>query len=214
MSSQMDFVQPSPIALGLVKLFAPAGDAESIVGDLLEEFSQLASQLGVLAARRWFWRQTVKTIPLLLVTGFRSAPWTITALVVGGFLLRWLFSLWSNPAVNRAIEAALDRYHVYERDPHTYIFWFTHAQLFERLIVNSLIGVVVALAARRREMTATVMLGLVGDVLAVQAVWMGVAKTGDQGLLWTLPWSFTFSLAVVVGGAIVRVCRLSAATAS
>jgi hypothetical protein len=208
MSSQRDFVLPPRLAVWLVSLFAPTGEAESMVGDLLEEFSQLASRVGLSVARRWYWRQTVKTILSLLLAGFRSAPRTITAVVIGGFLLRWFVSWWSNPVMNRAIEAVLEKYQVYEHDPHVYLFWLTHTFLFERLLANVLIGVFVAFTAKGREMTATVMLGLVSAVLAVQSVWRGMARTGDQGLLGTLPWSFAFYLALVVGGAIVRILRL------
>ena len=212
MSSQGDFIQPSRMAVWLASLCAPTREAESMVGDLLEEFSQLASRSGASFARRWYWRQTVKTIPSLLIAGFRSAPWTIIAVVIGGFLLRWFVSWWSNPVVNRAIETVLERYQVYEYDPRLYIFWLTRTFLLEHLLINMCIGVLVAFAAKGREMTATVMLGLLGDVLAVQATAMAVARTGDQGLLWTIPWSFAFSMALVVGGAMVRTLRLRTTT--
>ena len=214
MSSPRDFIRPPRMTVWLVSLFAPTGEAESMVGDLLEEFSPLATRVGLPVARRWYWRQTLKTIPSLLLAGFRSAPGTITGVVIGGFLLRWFVSWWSNPVINRAIEAVLEKYQVYEHNPHVYIFWLTHTFLFERLLVNMLIGVFVAFAAKGREMTATVMLGLVGAVLAVQSVWMGMARTGDQGLLGTVPWSFAFYLALVVGAAIVRILRLGATTRS
>src|SRR5882724_6347978 len=87
MTSQANLVQPPRIATALVNLFTPSGGGESILGDLLEEFSQLSSKSGVVVARRWYWRQTVKTIAHLFFTGFRVAPWSTTAVVVAGFLL-------------------------------------------------------------------------------------------------------------------------------
>ena len=88
MTSQADFLQPPRIAVWLVNLFTlTAEEAESIPGDLLEEFSHLASKSGVAFARSWYWRQTVKTIAHLVGSGFRVAPWSTTAAVVGGFLL-------------------------------------------------------------------------------------------------------------------------------
>ena len=125
MSSPRDFIRPPRIAVWLVSLFAPTGEAELMLGDLLEEFSQLVARVGLSVARRWYWRQTLKTIPSLLLAGFRSAPGTITAVVIGGFLLRWFVSWWSNPVINRAIEAVLEKYQVYEHNPHVYIFWLT-----------------------------------------------------------------------------------------
>ena len=212
MNSQRDVVQPPRIAVWLVTLFTPAGDAESIPGDLLEEFSDLASKSGVAFARRWYWRQTVKTIAHLVSAGFRTAPWTITAAVVGGFLLRWFVSRLSDPAIKGAIDAVLDRYRVYQHDPHAYIFWLTNSMLIIRLIVNTLVGGFVAMAAKGREMTATVMLGLVGDVLAIHATFLTVSKTGDRGVLWTLLHTFAFSIAIVVAGAIVRTRRSAGRT--
>jgi hypothetical protein len=70
MTSQPHLVQPPPIAVWLLNLFALGEEAESIQGDLLEEFSLLASKSG---------------------SGFRTAPWITTAAVVGGFLLRKTF---------------------------------------------------------------------------------------------------------------------------
>lgn len=209
MSSQRMSVRPPRLAAWLVTLFTPAGRAESIVGDLLEEFSQLVSKSGSVFARRWYWQQAWKTIVYLMWVGFRSAPWTIIGIAVGGFLLRWFVSRWSHPAFEGAIETVLERYQVYERSPDAYIFWLTHIFLVERLVVHTLTGVIVAIVAKGREMTATIALGLLGDILAVQATWMTVARTGDHGVLATLPWSLAFSIAVVVGGAIVRMLRLS-----
>ena len=119
MTSQPDFVQPSHIAVWLVTLFTPAEEAESILGDLFEEFSHLASKSGVAFARSWYWRQTVKTIAHLVGSGFRVAPWSTAVAVVGGFLLvRFVFGL-SQPAIT----AVLNRYRVYEHHFDAYMFW-------------------------------------------------------------------------------------------
>lgn len=214
MSSQKDAVLPSRFATWLVGLFSPAGVEESILGDLLEEFSLVASKSCVPFARRWYWRQTVKTIVSLAGAGFRTAPWTITAVVAGGFLLRWFGSRLSDPVINGAIGAVLDRYRVYEQDPSAHIFWLSSSMLIVRLVENALVGSLVAVVAKGREMTATLMLGLLGDVLAIQAALLTVAKTGDYGVLWTLPHTFAFSIAIVAAGAIVRTCRSSPTTRS
>ncbi len=41
------------MAVWLFSLLAPTGEAESIVGALLEEFSQLAARVSLSVARRW-----------------------------------------------------------------------------------------------------------------------------------------------------------------
>ena len=74
MMSQDFSVQPPRIATWLIGLFTSDNEAEAIPGDLLEEFSHLASKAGVAIARRWYWRQTGKTITHLAGGAFRSAP--------------------------------------------------------------------------------------------------------------------------------------------
>ena len=104
MTLQLNFVQPPRFAVWLLTLFALDEEAESILGDLLEEFSLLASKSGIPFARRWYWRQTLKTIFQLAVLGFRTAPWLTTAAVVGGFLLRRLVGRLVEPAIFAVLE--------------------------------------------------------------------------------------------------------------
>lgn len=54
--------RPPRIAAWLVELFVSVEQAESILGDLHEEFSDVASKSGVVAARRWYWRQSINTL--------------------------------------------------------------------------------------------------------------------------------------------------------
>jgi hypothetical protein len=209
------------MAVWLVTLFTPAQQAESILGDLLEEYSRLASESGVAFARSWYWRQTVKTSAHLAIAGFRAAPWSAAAAVVAGFLLiRFGFML-----SEQAIEAVLDRYRVYEylsdlgrQQPSlnvaAYMFWITRGMLVGRALVATLVGVVVAVAAKGSEMTATMALGLLMTTLGVAGCLMTVARTGDYEflLLWALPSAFADSIAILVGGAIVRTHRSATTT--
>jgi len=83
MMSKATFIRPPRVAVWLVDLFTPNKQAESIPGDLLEEFSELASKSGDAFARRWYWRQSVKTVAHLIVTGFLVMPWLTAGTVVG-----------------------------------------------------------------------------------------------------------------------------------
>ena len=83
MTSQSQWIQPPRFAVWLLTLFALHDQAESILGDLLEEFTLLASSSGVSFARRWYWRQTLKTVLELAILGFRASPWLTGATVVG-----------------------------------------------------------------------------------------------------------------------------------
>jgi hypothetical protein len=207
MMSQTDFVQRPSIAIWLVNLFTSAEKGESILGDLIEEYSHLASKSGVAVARRWYWRQTAKTVAHLTATGFRAAPWSTTAVVVAGcLLLRFVSGL-----PERAIFAVLARYRVFDYHFHTYVFFATDGIAIGRVITSILGGCTVALAAKGREMVATMLLSLALGVLAGVAILLLLAW-GRSLFLWTLPWQFADWIAIVVGGAIVRTRRLAATT--
>jgi hypothetical protein len=214
-------VPPSRIGVWLVNLFTPAEQAESIVGDLLEEYSDLATKSGVAFARRWYRRQTVKTVAHLVVAGFRDHPWSMAAAVMAGFLLLRFGLLY----YGHATAAVMDRYRVYEhiadlgrRQPSVnvaaaYMFWITRGTLLGRLLVETLVGGTIAAAARGREMTASLALALFWSALGVAGCLMMAATTGDYKflLLWALPTVLADSIAVLVGGAIVRKYRSAAA---
>jgi len=207
MTSQAYFIQPPRMATWLVNLFTPAEEGESILGDLLEEFSYLASKSGVAFARRWYWRQAVKTIAYLAGTGFRVAPWSTTAVVVGGFLLlRFVSGL-----PERAIFAVLERYQVFDHHFDAYVFLATHGIATGHVIASMFVGCVVALAAKGREMVATMMLSLVLGALCGVAILASVAW-GRPLFVGSLPWQFADWVAIVVGGAIIRMRRSAATT--
>jgi hypothetical protein len=206
MTSQACSVQPPRIAVWLVNLFAPAEAAELILGDLLEEYSHLASNSGVAFARSWYWRQTVKTIGHLAGTGFRVAPWPTTAAVIGGFLLlRFVSGL-----PERAIFAVLHRYQVFEHHFNAYVFFATDGIAIGHVIASMFVGCIVALAARGREIVATMTLGLLLCAMTGVA-WLVLVARGHGFILWMLPWYFADWFAIVVGGTIVRTHRLGAA---
>jgi hypothetical protein len=205
MTSQRDFVQPPAIAVWLISLFARAEDAETILGDLLEEFSLLASRSGAFSARFWYWRQTIKTIPRLAGAGFRSAPWLTAAAVVGGFLLRRLVA----PLVESAIFAVIEKYQIYDHHFGAYMFLASTGIDIGHVISFVLIGFIVALVARETEILATTALALIWAALAVVGTTYAAITTG-HGLPWRLTWYFGDSLAIVVAGAVVRALRLAA----
>ncbi len=209
MTSQAYFVQPPRIATWLLNLFTPGEEAESILGDLLEEFSHLTSKSGPLFARRWYWRQTVKTIAHLFGAGFRDAPWSTTAAVVGGFLLlRFISGL-----PERAIFAVLHRYRVFDHHFNAYVFFATDGIAIGHVIVSMLIGCIVALAAKGKEMVATMTLGIVLCAMVGVAYFASVAKHWpmDLALSWML-FQCAGPFAMIVGGVIVRTHRSAART--
>ncbi len=223
MNSPTNSVQPPRLALWLVALFASDEHAESIVGDLHEEFAALASQAGTNAARSWFWRQTGKTIVHLTAAGVRAAPWQTAASVAAGFLLIAFGSRFAA----QATQALFDHYGFYgylselgmrqpSLDVAPYLFWISRSVMLEHVLLAALVGGIVAMAAKGREMTVTTALGLFLIVLAVAGGLLMVARTSDYTffLLRGLPLAFLISLAIVAGGAIVRTLRSPAARPS
>lgn len=207
MTSQSNPVQPPPVAVWLIRLFTLPEEAESILGDLLEEFSALAFKSGVRSARNWYWRQTIKTLPRLTGFGLRNAPWTTFAAIAGGFLLRKLVA----PRIDPATFAVLERWHLFfEHHFGAYLFFASTGIDIEHLITFLLIGFVVAFAAKEREIVTTAMLALIFGVMALVGSLYAAIRTGDGTMLWRLTWYFADSLVIVVAGAIVRMHRLAA----
>jgi Fe2+ transport system protein B len=208
MTSHPCFVQPPRIAVWLVNLFTPTEEEESILGDLHEEFSHLASKSGDAVARSWYWRQSVKTITHLAGMGFRVAPWSTSAAVVGGFLLcRLVYGL-----PDKLLAAVTDRYLAYwSTHFNAYMFWATDGMFMAHLIASVFVGCIVALGAKGREMIATMTLALVlCALIGVAFVWVATHRPMD--VAWGTLWSCADPLEIVIGGAIVRMRRSAAAT--
>lgn len=197
--------QPPRVAVWLVNLFSQADETESILGDLSEEFSELASQSGPAFAQKWYWRQTLKTLPHLLGSAYRASPWLTIAAVVGGFLLRGL----TGHLPEYAIFSLVERYQVYEHHFAVYRFLASTGIDIGQIIMYLLVGCVVALAARRAEMAAAIALAGIHGLMVVVAL-VVVARTGNDLFLWRLGWYFADTLAIFIGGAIVRMLRQSA----
>ena len=207
MTSQAYFVQPPRIAVWLLNLFTPTEEAESTLGDLLEEYSCVASRSGVAFSRSWYWRQTVKTIAHFAGAGFCVAPWSTIVAIIGGFLLLTFgFRLQV-----RATFAVLERYSVFEHHFNAYVFFLAfHGLDIERVILSIFVGCIVALAAKERELVATTTLSLVLAAMAGAALWV---TRGPASFLWMqLPWHCASSIAIILGGVVVRTHRSAATT--
>jgi hypothetical protein len=110
----------------------------------------------------------------------------------------------------RALFAILHKYQVFEHHFSTYVFFATDGIAIGHVIVSMFVGCIVAVAAKGREMVATVMLSLVLGGLCGVAILVTMAWARPL-FLWVLPWYLADWFAIVIGGAIVR-ARRSAAT--
>jgi hypothetical protein len=207
MTSQSHFVQPPRLAVWLLTLFALNDEAESILGDLLEEFTLLASSSGVSFARRWYWRQTLKTVYQVADHGFRTAPWSTMVAVLGGFSIRGVVA----GRVEPAILSVLERYQVYQHPLSMYMFFASTGIDIGHFITFLFVGFIAAFAARGREMVATMSLGLFWGALTVASFPAVVMQSGYGTALSRAMVYFADSLAIVIAGVIVRTHRLGAA---
>lgn len=198
--------RPPRFAAWLVEIFASAEQAESILGDLHEEFSDIVSKSGVVPARRWYWRQSAKTIFHLAGAAFRVAPWSLAGVVLFGFLMRW-FSFSLSESLVVAIlrtQRPYSNHHVM-----AYMSFLIYGTLIAHVLTSALIGCVTAFFAKGREAVVTVTLALIFSALIANAL-VRVAMRGPIDLGWML-WSFIDPLAIVCGGVIVREIRSASA---
>jgi hypothetical protein len=201
MTSPSFSLQPPRLAVWLVDLFTVPDNAEAIMGDLLEEFSQIAHQAGVVFARRWYWRQSLKTIVHLICTAYRAAPWWTSAGVAGGMLAHRL--LWR--LVEPTIFAVLVRYQIPERHFNVYVFFASTGLDIGYLIVFLFEGCIAAIVAKEREMAAATTLSLISAGLCGAAVVSWVVQ--GHWALSRFTWDFADTFAILIGGAIVRTRR-------
>jgi hypothetical protein len=206
MSSKTSFVRPPRFASWLVNLFT-LPDEESLVGDLLEEFFLLASAAGGRFARRWYWKQTMKTVFHLFLGGLRGAPWSTAAAIVGGFLVSKL----ANELPDKLLSTLTDRYLTYWSGHFHAYLWVLKGLFIAHLTVSLFVGCSVALMAKGREVTATMAMGLIlCAMICVSSFWI-VAGIGDASFLWNLPWFLADPVAIVMGGVIIRARRSTGA---
>jgi len=154
---------PPRLALWLVTLFSPD---EAVPGDLLEEYATVEANKGRMSARRWFWRQSGRTIAHLALSQFLLAPWSTGLILVTAYA-----TLWYTPWVSVTLaEGLLARYPVYE-----YIsapaFWWIYEFAFGTILLPLTIANIAARVARRREMIVTT--ALVFAVIAGSSCFWG-----------------------------------------
>jgi hypothetical protein len=199
-------VQPPRVAVWLLDLFTPHEQTESIPGDLLEEFSDVASKLGVAYACRWYWRQSVRTILHVVRCEFRIAPWSIAGAVVGGVLLVQLGHAFAEGGIRTGNEFLSHHVH---RVTHFDLFLYNSGMYLWRLTVSMLIGCIIALACKSREILTTLTVSLVCGIQAVTGFWTflhGWSPPLPIVLIVALH-SFGGLFAMVIGGGIVRKYR-------
>jgi hypothetical protein len=196
--------QPPRAAAWLIQLFALPEEKDSILGDLSEEFAGLAARSGVSSARSWYWRQTLNTLPHAAASALRASPWVTLAAVVGGYFLRRL----TDRLPELAIFAVAGKFQLYDHHFILYRFLASTGIDLSQIAMFLLVGCAVALAAKGTEMAATLILAAIHAAMVIVA-FVVVVRMGHDPLLWRQGWYVADTLAIVLGGAIIRTLRQS-----
>ncbi|HTB98502.1 MAG TPA: permease prefix domain 2-containing transporter [Terracidiphilus sp.] len=194
--------RPPRAAAWLIQLFALPDRTDSILGDLAEEFDGLAARSGVKSAQGWYWRQTLKTLPHAAASALRASPWLTLAAVIGGFFLRRL----TGPLPELAIFAFAGKYRLYDHHFIMYQFLASTGIDVAQIGIFLLVGCAVALVAKGTEMPATLLLAAIHGAMVIVA-FVVIESAGMDPLLWRQGWYLADILAIVLGGAIVRMRR-------
>jgi hypothetical protein len=198
--------RPPPVAFWFVSLVVSGPSAEALLGDLLEEFCDLSTRRGVAVARRWFWRQSLKTIPYCVAAAFRAAPAQIAGAVLLGLVLRRF--VFSNP--ESVVVAILRTQTPYSNLHYGFYVWLITWGLEIVAVVEALLlGCAVAAFAKGREIVATLAMSAVSAVFfAVACLLLLRHLTVNLAAPWPLLLlNLENWIAIVLGGVLVRKFR-------
>lgn len=122
----------------------------------------------------------LKTIADFAAQGYRAAPWSTIAAILGG----WLLNGFLHGLLDKALSAATDKYLLYWSNHFKlYMFLAGKGMLIGNLMASTLVGAVVGFATRGREMFATITLSLVlGAMAAIGYLVMVVIGQGRHNL--------------------------------
>jgi hypothetical protein len=202
MSPRGSAERPPRLAAWLIDLFIDPRHVEPMVGDLVEEFSTVLHASGRWAARWWCWRQTLRTIPHLLWSSARLAPWSTAGLVLGGLVASTL----ADSAVWQGARMLLASWNPYDYIPAVW-FW----RLFDIVRYVALpmaLGWMLASLARGREMTVT---SLLAAVMVVLFAWNLVVLFDHMQTFTRLRWQAPVVARVMHGGTTVPLAILAGA---
>jgi hypothetical protein len=207
-------IEPPKAAKWLLDLFAPDEEAESIHGDLLEEFSVLAAANGPNDARHWYWRQCLKSVAHLFAGAFRRNPWRLVGAIGIGNLLLWLGSNLPEEAIFGTLHLIRNHVTPYHADWYSYVMWLNYAILVRRLLFCFMIGLLVAFMAKDAELVAAICVNVVPIVPGIALLPLNPYASRliyqiHPALVPMLLNVVEFPIMTVLGGWVVRDMRVS-----
>ena len=176
---------------------------------LAEEFLDIVAKSGTALARRWHWRQSLRSIVHLAGSSFRTAPWSLAGAVLLGVLLRRFdFQL-----PERIIVAILRAQRPYSNLRYGFYIWqVTYGIPIAWRCQFPARRCVVAFLAKGREVLAVLTLIVVS---AVPLIWLltFVYTGADRDPAFATPfhffvfrWAFD-AIGILVAGVLVRKLR-------
>ncbi len=166
MNSPAPPVHPPRFASWLVGLFALENQAEALEGDLLEEFSAVASDANPATARRWYWKQCMKTSAHLAWISLQTAPLRIAFTTLAGFSILWCTETQLGLPTH-LVCAAIDHYSgFYMNHFSSWQFCLNYGIPAVSWIFALLVGCLIALVAKGREIPATAAFGVFQFLMA------------------------------------------------
>jgi hypothetical protein len=171
---------PPRLAAWLVNLFVSEDQAPSILGDLREEFSTLASQRSLRYARSWYWRQVSKTIPHVFYAELFLEPWQTFTTLVAGLVLLWL--------ANVPMISLTWNYYPYHWPEPLRLVWLVCFPIVALILPPMLSGCIVGVASKKRGMIVTILLSFA--VLAARVTLRSLYPGHVPGppSVWSLLW--------------------------
>jgi|SRR5215470_1909592 len=208
--------RPPRLATWLIELFVSDEQSPSVLGDLVEEYSEAAAKSTIAHARRWYWRQALPTVLHLLRSEFQASPWLMVGVVTGGVVLGKLGHLFINWSFWNGFNSFNQYVFPFDTvNSRLATFLINSGILVYSLAVSLLIGCTVALLSKRREMPATLALSLACSIPVLTRFLPSFQRNYEtfrhSGFLlqtWVLLYFFGGLFALVAGGAIVKSHRL------
>lgn len=154
---------PPQLATWFVECVTSREESDGVLGDLAEEFAEVARRSGRDPARRWYWRQCRRTVWHLAASPLWLRPAATAMIALIGISLTRAFG----PLTSATASAIVTRYPVY---------WYVPAPLFwgfASVSASFLTGFVLAFVApevRFRPVSAAV------AVIAVLGLWLAVDR--------------------------------------
>jgi hypothetical protein len=155
----------------------------------------------------------MRTISDHTQSAFRFTTWSIAAVAIVGLLLVQLGHAFSESVIRTGTAFLNHRVLPYHRLSDFELLLLNSGMYLCRLTVSLLIGGIIAVACKRREMLATIIVSLVCSIQAITGFWTFLRGWHDDSLrrsvlpIGLLYW-FGGLFAMVIGGAIVRRYRI------